>query len=139
MPKSRCLHTESAKSIILIWVIATDITTDERSTAMFKMTYCINTNLMEKDGMNEKFEELESAIKGIDSYIIESSIRDKEGNLVQSLYTQNFGDESFLISLLEDMPWFLKYVKSWETDDNGKKSDMIDVERDMGVRCSYAV
>ncbi|MBR1914288.1 MAG: hypothetical protein IJ827_05650 [Lachnospiraceae bacterium] len=106
---------------------------------MFKMTYCINTNLMEKDGMNEKFEELESAIKGIDSYIIESSIRDKEGNLVQSLYTQNFGDESFLISLLEDMPWFLKYVKSWETDDNGKKSDMIDVERDMGVRCSYAV
>lgn len=106
---------------------------------MFKMTYCIDTNLMEKDGLYSKYAELESAIKEIDSYVVESSITDNEGNLVQTVSTQNFGDESFLISLLEDMPWFLKYVKSWETDDNGKRSDMIDVERDMGVRCSYAV
>ena len=105
---------------------------------MFKMTYCININLMEKDGLNDKYTELESAIKGIESYIIESSIKDNDGNLVQSLSTQNFGDESFLISLMEDMPWFLKYVKSWETDDNGKRSNMIDVERDMGIKCSYA-
>ncbi len=105
---------------------------------MFKMTYCININLMEKDGLNDKYAELESAIKGIESYIIESSIKDNDGNLVQSLSTQNFGDESFLISLMEDMPWFLKYVKSWETDDNGKRSNMIDVERDMGIKCSYA-
>ena len=93
---------------------------------------------MEKDGLNDKYAELESAIKGIESYIIESSIKDNDGNLVQSLSTQNFGDESFLISLMEDMPWFLKYVKSWETDDNGKRSNMIDVERDMGIKCSYA-
>ena len=105
---------------------------------MFKMTYCININLMEKDGLNDKYAELESAIKEIESYIIESSIKDNDGNLVQSLSTQNFGDESFLISLMEDMPWFLKYVKSWETDDNGKRSNMIDVERDMGIKCSYA-
>ena len=93
---------------------------------------------MEKDGLNDKYAELESAIKEIESYIIESSIKDNDGNLVQSLSTQNFGDESFLISLMEDMPWFLKYVKSWETDDNGKRSNMIDVERDMGIKCSYA-
>ena len=105
---------------------------------MFKMTYCININLMEKDGLNDKYAELESAIKGIESYIIESSFKDNDGNLVQSLSTQNFGDESFLISLMEDMPWFLKYVKFWETDDNGKRSNMIDVERDMGIKCSYA-
>ena len=49
---------------------------------MFKMTYCININLMEKDGLNDKYAELESAIKGIESYIIESSIKDNDGNLV---------------------------------------------------------
>ena len=105
---------------------------------MFKMTYCINLSLMEKDGLRDKCAELEAAIKGIDSYTVEFSDRDNEGNLVQILSTADFGDESFLISLMEDMPWFLKYVKSWETDDNGKRSDMIAVERDMGVRCSYA-
>ena len=98
---------------------------------MFKMTYCINIGLMEKDGLGDKYAELEAAIKGIDSYTVESSVRDNEGNLIQTLLTDDFGDESFLISLMEDMPWFLKYVKSWETDDNGKMSDMIAVERDM--------
>ena len=52
---------------------------------------------------------------------------------MQTLLTDDFGDESFLISLMEDMPWFLKYVKFWETDDNGKMSDMIAVERDIYV------
>ena len=44
-----------------------------------------------------------------------------------------------MISQLEDMPWFMKYVTEWKTDDNGLKSDMIDVEREMGLKCAYAV
>lgn len=95
------------------------------------MTYCINLSLMEKDGLEDKYAELEAAIKGIDSYTFESSVKDDKGNLVQTVSTNDFGDESFLISLMEDIPWFLKYVKSWETNDNGKMSDMIAVERDM--------
>ena len=33
---------------------------------------------------------------------------------------------------------FMKYVLEWNTDDNGLFSNMIDVEREMGVDCAYA-
>ena len=105
---------------------------------MFRMFFIINTNKMQQDGLDDKYEELEAAVKGIDSYSIDLSKKDEEGNLLQELSTTKFGDESFLISLLEDMLWFMKYVIRWETDDNGLKSNMIDVEREMGFECSYA-
>lgn len=105
---------------------------------MFRMLFSINTNKMVQDGLGDKYEELETAVKSIDSYIVETNKKDEDGNLLQELSTSKFGDESFLISLLEDMPWFMKYVTRWETDDNGLRSNMIDVEREMGFECSYA-
>ena len=105
---------------------------------MFKMYIKIDSNRLSADGVGSKIAELNSAINEISSYKIENISKDKNGNMEQSLSTTNFGDESYLISLLEEMPWFMKYVLVWNVNDNGLESNMIDVEREMGLQCSYA-
>ena len=105
---------------------------------MFKMYIKMDNARLAADGLDSKRDELTDMIKDIDSYRIESCSTDEDGNTEHSLSTAKFGDESYLISLLEETPWFMKYVKTWNTDDNGLFSDMIEVERDMGVKCSYA-
>lgn len=105
---------------------------------MFKMYFKIDNNRLNADGMGSKIAELDSIIKEIDSYHIDNVSTDAEGNMEHSLSTTNFGDESYLITLLEEIPWFMKYVLVWNTNDNGLESNMIEVEREMGLKCSYA-
>lgn len=104
---------------------------------MYKMYFKLAINKINSDSGASKIDELNALIEGIDSYKIEAITVDKDGNTEHYLSTSCFGDESFLISLLEDIPWFMKYVLIWYTDDDGLKSDMIEVERQMGVQCSY--
>lgn len=105
---------------------------------MFKMYIKINTSQMNKDGIGASVSELDNLITTFRSYrVIQDSV-DSRGNVEKILETSKFGDESYLITKLENMPWFMKYVLSWNTDDNGMVSDMIDVEREMGQMCSYA-
>ncbi len=105
---------------------------------MFSMYIKMNTVKLITDGIGSKRDALNDIIKSIDSYNIDSVHLDEEGNTIHKISTESFGDESFLISQLEETPWFMKYVMVWNIDDNGLYSDMIDVERDIGVRCSYA-
>lgn len=105
---------------------------------MFKMYFKIDNNKLNADGLSSKTSELKSIINTIDSYRIDEISVDENGNVEHSLSTTNFGDESYLISLLEEIPWFMKYVLVWNTNDNGLESNMIDVEREMGLKCSYA-
>ena len=39
--------------------------------------------------------------------------------------------------LLEDKPWFMKYVASWKIDDGNLKDDVIEGMRAVGIQCSY--
>ena len=105
---------------------------------MFKMYIKLDNSRLIADGFGSKAEELTDIIKDIDSYTIESFSVDTDGNTEHSLSTTENGDESFLITILEETPWFMKYVKEWNTDDNGFHSNMIEVERKLGERCSYA-
>ena len=105
---------------------------------MFKMYFKIDANKLYADGEDSKLTELNAAIQEVDSYKVENISKDKNGNIEHLLSTTNFGDESYLISLLEEMPWFMKYVLVWNVNDNGLESNMIDVEREMGLNCSYA-
>lgn len=106
---------------------------------MFRMYIKLNDNQMNKDGVGTRTKELTELILGIESYKIDSIKIDSDGNTEHLISTTKFGDESYLISLLEEIPWFMKYVLTWHTNDNGLESDMIDVEREMGLQCSYAV
>ena len=106
---------------------------------MFKMYFKIDNKKLNADGVGTKTAELNSLIRGIDSYQIDSVLTDADGNVEHKISTTDFGDESYLISLLEEVPWFMKYVLVWNTNDNGLESNMIDVEREMGLKCSYAV
>ena len=105
---------------------------------MFKMYIKMNNSKLNADGLESNMAVLMDIIRNIDSYSIDSSTTDTDGNTEHFISTNKFGDESYLISLLEDTPWFMKYVMIWNTDDNGMFSDMIDVEREMGAMCSYA-
>ena len=105
---------------------------------MFKMYIKMNNAKLTADGLSSKDKELTEIIDNIDSYRIDSISQDVDGNTEHTISTTKFGDESYLISILEETPWFMKYVLSWNTEDNGMFSNMIDVEREMGVRCSYA-
>ena len=105
---------------------------------MFSMYIKINNSKLISDGLGSKRDALSNIIDDIESYNIDSISEDEEGNVIHSISTNSFGDESYLISLLEEIPWFMKYVMVWDTYDNGLYSDMIDVEREMGVKCSYA-
>lgn len=105
---------------------------------MFTMTIKLNNSKLLSDGIGLKTSELFEIVNSIDSYKIEESIEDDDGNIEYRFYTTKFGDESYLISLLEETSWFMKYVLIWNTNDNGLVSDMIDVEREMGLKCSYA-
>lgn len=100
---------------------------------MFEMSFEFSV----KDLDDVKISEIKNIIKDIESYTINNPIIMDE-KIVYQLSTTNFGDESYLISLLEDIPWFMKYVKAWLVNDNGLLSDMIVVEREMGQKCSYA-
>lgn len=105
---------------------------------MFKMYIKLNNVKLAADGMDSKVKELTDIVRNIDSYRIDSVSEDIDGNIEHTISTTKFGDESYLISILEETPWFMKYVLTWNTDDNGMFSNMIDVERELGVRCSYA-
>ncbi len=105
---------------------------------MFKMYIKLNNAKLSADGLGSRDKELTDIVKDIDSYRIEKVSTDIDGNTEHTLSTTKFGDESYLISILEETPWFMKYVLIWNTEDNGMFSNMIDVEREMGVRCSYA-
>ena len=104
---------------------------------MFKMYIKLNNQKLIADGIGSKNNELSEIVKGIDSYKIDKVETDSEGNTEHLFSTTKFGDESYLISILEETPWFMKYVLIWNIDDNGLLSNMIDVEREMGLDCSY--
>lgn len=105
---------------------------------MFRMYIKLNEKQLLVDGMGSKSSELSKIVKNIDSYTIDKVVKDVDGNTEHEFSTTQFGDESYLISLLEETPWFMKYVLVWNTNDNGYFSDMIAVEREMGLKCSYA-
>lgn len=105
---------------------------------MFKMYIKLDNARLMADGLTSKSDELTSIIKDIDSYSIDSISVDTDGNSEHNVSTTENGDESYLITILEETPWFMKYVKEWKTDDNGFHSNMIEVERKLGEKCSYA-
>lgn len=105
---------------------------------MFKMYIKLNNSKLIADGFTSKSDELNNIVRSIDGYTVNSTTKDAEGNTEHEFSTSNFGDESYLITLLEETPWFMKYVLAWNTYDNGYFSDMIEVEREMGMKCSYA-
>ena len=105
---------------------------------MFKMYIKLDNARIMADGLTSKSDELTSIIKDIDSYSIDSISVDTDGNSEHNVSTIENGDESYLITILEETPWFMKYVKEWTTDDNGFHSNMIEVERKLGEKCSYA-
>lgn len=105
---------------------------------MHTMYIKLDNSKLVADGIGLKSDDLFNIVKTIDSYRIDKSQIDFDGNAEHQFSTTKFGDESYLISLLEEIPWFMKYVLVWRTDDNGLISDMIAVEREMGLKCSYA-
>ena len=105
---------------------------------MFKMYIKLDNARLVADGLDSKSDELTNIVRTIDSYAVDSATKDSDGNTTHEFSTSNFGDESYLITLLEETPWFMKYVLVWNTNDNGYFSDMIEVEREMGLKCSYA-
>ena len=51
--------------------------------------------------------------------------------------TESSGIRSWFMHLLEDKPWFMKYVASWKIDDGNLKDDVIEGMRAAGIQCSY--
>ncbi len=100
---------------------------------MFKMYVKLDNSRLKADGLMSKNDELIEIVRSVDSYAVDHTTKDADGNTEHEFSTSSFGDESYLITLLEETPWFMKYVLSWTTDDNGYLSDMIEVEREMGL------
>ncbi len=69
---------------------------------MFKMYIKINTLKLISDGLKSSNDILLNIIKSIDSYNIVHLTTDITGNTEYCISTNKFGDESYLISLLED-------------------------------------
>ena len=104
---------------------------------MFKMYIKLDNSSLMADGFSSKSDELTNIVKTIDGYAIGNITKDADGNTEHEFLTTNFSNESYLITLLEGTPWFMKYVLAWSTNDNGYFCDMIEVEREMGLKCSY--
>lgn len=105
---------------------------------MYTMYIKINNKEINKDGIKHDFPDLKSIVLGIEGYNVDRVSIGMDGNTEYVFSTKQFGVESYLISILEEIPYFLKYVIEWNTDDDGLVSNMIDVEREMGVQCAYA-
>lgn len=99
---------------------------------MFKMYFEIDEKRMQKNGINveKKWLELEQIIAEVEDISIL-----KRGYISAS----SWGLISWVTELLEELPWFMKYVSCWETIDAGGIDNVIEGYRDNGVKCCYDI
>ena len=67
---------------------------------MFKMYIILDNSRLMADGFTSKSDELNDIARSIDSYTVDSTTKDAEGNTEHEFTTLSFGDESYLITLL---------------------------------------
>lgn len=97
---------------------------------MFKMIIKLDEKRMEKDGLNvaEKWAEIDEMLLDL------PKMKQPERGL---FITESSGIRSWFMSLLRDIPWFMKYVSVWKIDDTHVKDDVIQGLREFGLRCCY--
>ena len=98
---------------------------------MLKMIIKLDEKRMLKDGVDVSYcwAKIEQTANDIEEIVlIEKGV----------FVTEDSGARCWFMELLEDIPWFMKYVACWEIDDGNLKDDVIEGLRDLGVMCSYA-
>ena len=102
----------------------------QRKDSKFRMLITLDEERMVRDGLNvsEKWAEIDEML--ID---LPKMKQPERGVFV----TESSGIRSWFMHLLEDKPWFMKYVASWKIDDGNLKDDVIEGMRAAGIQCSY--
>ncbi len=97
---------------------------------MFKLYIGLDEERMERDGLD-----VDAAWEQINDMIEETGDID---TISKGVYdTESSGARSYLMMLMRDEAWFMKYVNKWIIDDPSRRENAIAVYRDMGMRCSY--
>lgn len=53
------------------------------------------------------------------------------------MITLDHGSRCFMMDLLEDTEWFMKYVNKYITEDPDRVDDVIESYKEMGIKCNY--
>ena len=102
----------------------------EGKKAMFKMTFKLDEERMERDGLD-----VEDAWKQIDEMLVEiGDIHMDEKGIVVA---DDNGTLMFFEYHLDKCEWFLKYVCEWFIQIGDLIEDYIKSSREMGIRCCY--
>ncbi len=97
---------------------------------MFKLYIGLDEERMERDGLD-----VEEAWNKIDEMVIET---DEITTISKGEYeTYDFGIRSYLISLLDDTEWFMKYVNKYIMSDSSRSDDIIESYKEMGIKINY--
>ncbi len=97
---------------------------------MFKLYIGLDEERMERDGLD-----VEEAWNKIDEMVIET---DEITTISRGEYeTYEHGTRSFLMMLLREEDWFMKYVNKFITENSSRTEDVIAVYREMGLKISY--
>ena len=93
----------------------------------FHMHIALDEERMAQDGLDpeEKWIELRTILADIEGICMAH-----EGFVV----SETSGARSWFYEILEETPWFMRYVTRWEIDDPTVKDDVIETLREMGVK-----
>lgn len=102
----------------------------QRKDSRFRMLIALDEERMERDGLNvsEKWAEIDKLLVDL------PEMKQPERGVFT---TDDFGIRSWFMELLEETPWFMKYVANWKIDDGNLKDDVMEGLRDAGIPCSY--
>lgn len=97
----------------------------------FKMIIDLDVERMKSDGID-----LEACCQELQGFL--DKVPEMKEIEMGVFVTDDFGVRSYLMDFLEDCEWFMKYVSKWLwVDSNGETCDVIEENREMGIRCSY--
>ncbi len=97
---------------------------------MFKLYIGLDEERMERDGLD-----VEEAWNEIDEMVVET---DEITTISRGEYeTYDNGIRNYLVMLLTDSAWFMKYVNKFLLSDSSRTDDVIEACREMGIKISY--